>query len=112
MQSTVFYAGVGYMLYSKYQQMQLTNTVAGVEAAEQAQNELNRPDPNLPSRLIQKAKKTIDSGTGEYNEVNADLDSRQKNEIAAEFAAREAIKPAFEAGPQPEGVYLDLKNRW
>ena len=111
MQSTVFYAGVGYMLYSKYQQMQLT-TIVAVEAAEQEQNELNRPDPNLPSRLIQKAKKTIDSGTGEYNEVNTDLDSRQKNEIATEFAAREAIKPAFEAGPQPEGVYLDLKNRW
>lgn len=100
------------MMYQKYQQMQLANTVAGVEKAEQEQNALNEPDTHLPSAVIQHVKKSIDGGTC-YNEVTVDLDSKQKSQIATEFAAREAIKPAFEAGPQPEGVYLDMGyNRW
>ena len=111
MQAAVFYAGVGLMLYKKYQQMQLASTIDGVEKAEQEQQELNEPDEFLPSSVIQKAKKNIDGGTC-YNEVNTDLDSMQTAEIQREFAAREAIKPAFESGPQPEGVYLEMVNRW
>ena len=111
MQAALFYAGVGLMVYKKYQQMQLANTVDGVERAEQEQNELNEPDSFLPSSVIQKAKKTIDGGTC-YDEVNTDLDSTQRSEIQREFAAREAIKPAFEEGPQPEGVYLEMANKW
>ena len=111
MQAALFYAGVGWMVYKKYQQMQLASTVEGVEKAEQEQNELNKPDSFLPSAVIQKVKKTIDGGTC-YDEVNTDLDSTQRSEIQQEFAARESIKPAFEAGPQPEGVYLEMANKW
>ena len=111
MQAALFYAGVGLMVYKKYQQMQLASTVDGVEKAEQEQNELNEPDSFLPSAVIQKVKKTIDGGTC-YDEVNTDLDNTQRREIEREFAAREAIKPAFEEGPQPEGVYLELSNKW
>ena len=111
MQAALFYAGVGWMVYKKYQQMQLASTVEGVEKAEQEQNELNKPDSFLPSAVIQKVKKTIDGGTC-YDEVNTDLDGTQRSEIQQEFAAREAIKPTFEAGPQPEGVYLEMTNKW